>query len=148
MKFNNSDYTPTIRKPQIFSDLPTGIYTVRITDERSKPTKKGDGEYLELTFQIMSGPHAGRLIFDRLNLRNPSDKAMEIAKSNLAAIFKAIGVTPSDSSELLGKSLRIETFNQSFEGKNYPKVKAYSALAKDDEHIKSNTSEFIDDLPF
>lgn len=148
MIFKSTDYTPTIRKTPVFSDLPQGIYAVRIIDERTKTTKKGDGEYLELTFEIMNGPHAGRLIYDRLNLKNPNDKAMEIARLNLAAIFKAIGIIPSDSSELLRKSLRIETFNQSFEGKNYPKVKSYSPLAKDDEQIKGDTSEFIDDLPF
>jgi hypothetical protein len=78
---------------QDFSPLPSGEYPVMITDSDVKPTKRGDGSYLELTLQVIDGPMKGRLAWARLNIDNPSAKAVEIANRELKSICEAIGIT-------------------------------------------------------
>ena len=76
---------------QDFSPLPSGEYPVMIIDSDIKPTKRGDGSYLELTMQVIDGPMKGRLAWARLNIDNPSAKAVEIANRELKSICEAIG---------------------------------------------------------
>ncbi len=94
---------------QGFDVLPAGEYEACIVASTMKPTKDGNGKYLELELQILNGPFQNRKVFDRLNLVNSSAKAVEIAKGTLSAICRAVGVlTPQDSSELHNKPLRIK----------------------------------------
>ena len=68
-----------------------------------KPTKKGDGEYLELKMEVLEGSYKGRWLFDRLNLRNPNKTAVEISERTLVALGKACGIQSlTDSSQLRG----------------------------------------------
>ncbi|MBI2930976.1 MAG: DUF669 domain-containing protein [Planctomycetes bacterium] len=84
-----------------FEPIPAGKYLAVITDSEMKPTKSGNGHYLELTFQIIDGPHKNRLLWSRLNLDNPSEQAVQIAQGELSAICRAVGVMqPKDSLEL------------------------------------------------
>lgn len=91
---------------EAFSVLPAGDYPVIITESKMKATKDGTGQYLELKMQVLSGSHQNRIVFDRLNLQNKSEKAMQIAKGTLSAICRAVGImTPQDSSQLHNKPL-------------------------------------------
>lgn len=84
-----------------FDPLPAGEYLCVITHSEEKPTKSGNGSYLELQFEVIDGPHQGRKLWDRLNLNNPSDVAVKIAQATLSAICRAVGVErPQDSCEL------------------------------------------------
>lgn len=84
-----------------YEALPAGKYAAEITNSRMKPTRRGDGHYLELTFRVLEGQYKGRLLWSRLNLDNPSPQAVEIARGELSAICGAVGVMqPRDSSEL------------------------------------------------
>ena len=95
--FDANDVDPATE----FEPLPQGKYLVVIIDSEMKPTKSGSGHYLELTFQVVNGPYANRLLWSRLNLDNPSMQAVEIARGELSAICRAVGVmTPRDSVEL------------------------------------------------
>ena len=77
-------------------------------ESEMKPTKAGTGQYLQLTFQILEGDFKGRLLWARLNLQNPSDMAMKIAKAELSAICRAVNVmAPKDSLELHNLPLTI-----------------------------------------
>lgn len=148
MLFNKTDFKKT-DGPQkaVFKDLPPGLYTVRINGEETKPTKAGTGEYLQLTFEICDGPHTGTKIFDRLNLRNPSARAVEIAQATLQAICEATGLAEiNGSADLLGKTLRIATLNETYNEKVYPRVRSYSAIPAGEKG--SPGDEFVDDLPF
>lgn len=89
--------------------VPAGWYTVIITDSEMRPTKAGDGEYLQLTMQVVEGEYQGRLIWDRLNLVNPNQTAVELAQRALASICRAVGVmTPTDSSELHDRPFEVK----------------------------------------
>lgn len=84
-----------------FDPLPAGKYLAMITDSEVKPTKSGGGSYLQLTFQIVDGPFKGRFLWARLNLDNANATAVQIARAELSAICRAVGVmTPRDSVEL------------------------------------------------
>jgi uncharacterized protein DUF669 len=95
--FNAHDVDPIFG----FEAIPAGDYLAAITRSEMKATKAGTGAYLELTFQILEGEHQGRLVWSKLNLDNPNAQAVQIARAELSAICRAVGVmTPQDSSEL------------------------------------------------
>lgn len=102
MAFLGQQYGPVTEEPQNeFDPIPSGEYRAMIVDSDMKPTKKGDGQYLELTYQILDGPFAGRHVWTRLNLENPNAKAVEIAQRDLQKIQYACGgIAVSDSAQL------------------------------------------------
>lgn len=74
-------------KPNVALEaIPTGLYPVMITKSEEKPTKAGNGSYIEFEMTVQGGEFAGRKVFDRLNTNNPNPKAVEIAYSTLSAI--------------------------------------------------------------
>jgi predicted DNA-binding antitoxin AbrB/MazE fold protein len=88
-------------EPTSFEPIPAGKYLAAIIDSETKLTKAGTGSYLALTFEILETPYKGRQVFARLNLENPSPKAVQIAQGELSAICRAVGVLkPKDSLEL------------------------------------------------
>lgn len=91
-----------------FDPIPAGKYLAVITESEQKPTKAGTGHYLQLTFQIQEGAYKGRILWGRLNLDNPNATAVQIARAELSAICRAVGVTaPNDSVELHNLPLMI-----------------------------------------
>jgi len=84
-----------------FEPIPGGKYPAVITESEQKSNKAGTGSYLNLTFQIIDGPYKNRLLWARLNLDNPNGTAVQIARAELSAICRAVGVlAPNDSVEL------------------------------------------------
>ena len=91
----------TVDPQQTFDAIPAGKYVAAITDSEMKPTKAGTGSYLELVFEILEGEYRGRKLWARLNLDNPNEMTVQIAKGELSAICRAAGVmTPKDSQDL------------------------------------------------
>lgn len=88
--------------------LPAGWYQAMITHTEFKPTKDNTGKRLNLTWEVVDGPHKGRKIFTGLNLVNKNAKAEEIARKELNTICAAMGFakghTLRDSNELCGGS--------------------------------------------
>ena len=75
-----------------FAPIPEGDYEVVIVKSTNKPTKTGNGSYLELQCQVVAGEYAKRVLWARLNLKNPSSAAVEMAKRELSSICHATGV--------------------------------------------------------
>jgi hypothetical protein len=99
----------TVEPMDSFEPIPAGKYLVAIIASEMKPTKAGTGSYLELQFQVLEGEYKGRLLWSRLNLDNPNELAVKIARSELAAICQAVGVlTPNDSQELHDLPLQVK----------------------------------------
>jgi hypothetical protein len=95
--FDASQVEPTTT----FDPIPAGKYLAMITASEMKPNKAGTGSYLELVFTILEGEHKGRQLWARLNLDNPNELAVKIARAELSAVCRAVGVlTPRDSTEL------------------------------------------------
>lgn len=82
-----------------FDPIPAGWYPAIINSSEMKPTKDGYGEYLALTFQIVEGQYTNRLVFARLNLKNANEKAVQIARQDLAGICRATGIMQPSSSQ-------------------------------------------------
>ena len=95
--FNAEEVEPS----SSFDPIPAGWYTAIISASELKATRDGYGEYLSLTLQIIDGQYENRLVFARLNLKNANDKAVDIARKDLAAICRAVGVMSPQASEEL-----------------------------------------------
>ena len=97
INFNANEVEPTAG----FEPLPAGDYVAAIVQSEMKATKAGDGQYLQLNWQVLEGEYKNRIVFDRLNLHNRNETAVKIAQGTLSAICRAVGVmTPQDSSQL------------------------------------------------
>jgi len=95
--FNANDVEPNTA----FESLPAGKYLAAITASEMKPTKKGDGSYLQLEFSVLEGDCQGRKVWDRLCINHPNAQTVSISRGNLSAVCRAIGVMqPKDSVEL------------------------------------------------
>lgn len=112
--------------------LPRGRYTAMITASEEKQTKSGNGAYLQLEFTVLDdGPHQNRKVWARLNLDNPNQTAVEIARRELAAIYQALGITSAaDSSELHDKPLQIEVAVEVKDGNENNRIKAYMSVGQ------------------
>ena len=113
-----------------FEPLPAGKYEAVITESEMKPTKSGTGHYLQLTFQVIEGEFKNRFLWARLNLDNPNATAVQIARSELSAICRAIGVmAPSDSTELhnLPLAISVKCKKRDDTGELTNEIKGYSA---------------------
>jgi cell pole-organizing protein PopZ len=103
--FNSADHGDM----QNFSALPTNDYVSVITESKMKAAKKdvgGSHLYLELTHEVLQGKHKGQKFWNRLNLKNPSQQAVNIANETLATICRAVGIAAcQDSQALHGKPM-------------------------------------------
>jgi hypothetical protein len=103
--FNANEIEPTGN----FDPIPLGEYLMVISASEMKPTKNGEGQYLQLTYDVVEGEYSGRKVFDRLNLVNKNEQAQEIAQRSLSAICRCVGVLhPKNSEELHDKPLVVK----------------------------------------
>jgi len=127
--FNANDVEPTTA----FEPLPAGKYLAAITASEMKPTKKGDGSYLQLEFTVHDGAYQGRKVWDRLCINHPNDLTQKIARGNLSAICRAVGVMqPRDSVELhnLPLVITVKCKKRQDNGEITNEIKGYDAKAK------------------
>lgn len=97
LNFNANEVEPS----KGIDPIPAGKYNAVIIESEMKSTKNGNGQYLELMFEVIDGEYKGRKVWSRLNLDNPNAQAVQIARSDLSAICRAVNVIqPRDSVEL------------------------------------------------
>ena len=102
--FNANEVEPS----SSFDPIPAGKYVAAITKSETKETKNGSGSYLELTFTILDGEYRNRLAWARLCLDHPNAQTVKIARGQLSAVCRAVGVLqPRDSVELHNIPLEI-----------------------------------------
>lgn len=133
------------------TELSPGRYICELVGEVTKPTKKGDGEYLELTWQVHQPRHgAGAKIIDRLNLKNPTAKAVQIANETLTSICNAGQIArPKTSAELIGVFVEILVENEEYNGKAYSRAKSYNVPPAESRNKSTATQgELLDNMPF
>ena len=157
LDFNTAE---TAAKNMDFDPLPPGRYKAQVTNSEVVPTKAGTGELLKLTFEILEGAHAGRLVFDQLNIANQSEKAEQIGRGMLSALCQACGKNGmvSDSIELHEIPIQIKLGIDSSPGYE-PRNKVKGFYAADyvgrkapEKAEKAEKTEAVDaesdDLPF
>jgi hypothetical protein len=94
-----------------------------------KANKAGTGQYLQLTFEILEGSCKGRRLWARLNLDNPNAMAVQIARAELSAICRAVGVlAPNDSVDLhnLPLVINVKCRKRDDTGEITNEIKAYA----------------------
>jgi hypothetical protein len=112
-----------------FDPIPAGKYLAVITDSETKANKAGTGQYLQLTFQVLDGPHKNRKLWARLNIDHPNAQAVQIARAELSAICRAVGVlAPNDSVELhdLPLVISVKCVKRNDTGELTNEIKGYS----------------------
>ena len=134
-----------------FAALPDGEYPCIISESEMKETNAKTGKYLQLRLDIISGPYKNRVIFDRLNLQNPNDKAVEIAKKQLASLCRATGrLKIKDSSELhnipVMARLKFKKGNGEWDDSN--DVKKYLPFTEQAQQSKPFAASNTDDVPW
>lgn len=113
--FGNAEgFDPMSVNPQDdYPVIPPGDYPIEIRGAEMKVTKSGAGKFLELSCIVLAQPTGsvrsntsqvvGFKLFDRLNLENPSQVAVEIAQRSLAALGRSLGIQRmKDSQQLIG----------------------------------------------
>lgn len=97
--------------------IPAGWYNAMIDESEIKPTKNGEGSYLQIRFTILDGQYAKRKVYTCLNINNKNASAQEIAYRQLSAIAHAIGdLQIQDSQQLHGKPMKIRVTFQAATG--------------------------------
>jgi hypothetical protein len=126
--FNANNVTPSAS----FEPIPAAKYNAVIEATEIKPTSKGDGKRLNLTFSVIGGEFNNRKIFEGLNIENPNSEAQRISLENLSAICHAINVMDlRDTEQLHGKPLvikvAIKAASGDYEARNV--IKGYEAAS-------------------
>lgn len=87
-----------------FEPVPAGDYNVVVDRAEMVDTKAG-GKGIKLTYQIIDGDYANRLVFDFINYEHPTSQvAQDIGRSDLKDLCYATGeLKLSDLSQLLHK---------------------------------------------
>ncbi len=107
-------YNPEQHKPrETFVPSPAGWYAMQAIKTEVKRTRDQRGQYLEIIWEMLEDRHPdrkGRRAWTRLNLWNPSTKAVEISQNELHEICKAIGQREgfTDSDVILRRPLLVK----------------------------------------
>ena len=81
--------------------IPPAKYVMQIVKSERKPTRGGDGEFIQLELDILDGEFKGRKVWDMLNKWNPNPQTVKIADETLSAICHATGVLDLSDTEQL-----------------------------------------------
>ena len=91
-----------------FAPIPEGTYRVLVASAEEKPTASGNGQGLNVQYEVVEGTHKGRKLFHWINLRNPNKMAEEIGHKELARLCLATNVPqPRSCAEFCGKLIQV-----------------------------------------
>lgn len=91
--------------------IPKGDYDVIFDSCEIKPTSSGNGGFIECRYKVMAGEHKDALLFDRLNLWNPNEQAVNIARAQLSALCHVTGVfVLSDGANTMNQQMKNKPF--------------------------------------
>jgi len=131
MALLGQEYVVSEFKETSFDPVPAGWYTARITDTKLKKTKAGNGEYLEVKFDITGPSYEGRCVWGRFNLKNPNPQAEQIGQQQFMDCARSIGLDRvTDSDQMLGGGLQIKVSVKPADGQydESNDVKGFKAL--------------------
>lgn len=112
-----------------FGAIPAGDYVAIAIGSGMKPTKNGQGQFLEVVFEVLDGQYKGRKLWARLNLVNANETAVKIARGEWGQICRAVGLAnPADSSEVHNKPLIINVEVVPGQKREQNEIKKYHAL--------------------
>lgn len=124
---------PNVFRPSEVTDtselLPDGEYVMQVTKSSIKDTKAGTGKYISFVFTVLEPEeHAGRMVFNNMNIVNPNPVAVKIAQEELKALTEACGIEElEDTAELHAIPFRAQVITEAGKNgyKDSNKVKKY-----------------------
>lgn len=98
--------------------VPDGNYNVRITkiDEKKK-SEEIFGIYVK--FKVMDGMQKDKQFGEYYSLKHPNPIAVEIGAKKLHSLYSAIGDVPSETDEMLGKTLTVAVASKETDNPKY-----------------------------
>ena len=129
----------TIKKSELpedertgFEPIPEGTYPSQITGAELKTTAKG-GQMIKVEYTILGDKFQGRKIWGGINIKNDSETAERIGRSQLNQLMTSLGLNElEDTDELVGKEVSIKVKIKPAEGQYSAsnEVKGWSAGEK------------------
>ena len=121
--------TEKIDTTSTFEVLPIGTYIVVITLAEKVPTKKGDGELMNLRMQVVDGPFKDRVLFHGFNVKNPNQQCVEISKKGIATMLAAIKTpNPQKFYDMYEKPFQVVVKHESYNGEPKARVKRFEPV--------------------
>ena len=136
-----------------FTLLPDGEYIAQIISTEKKQTRSGE-DYLQISWQIIDGPHTRRQLFDSLYIYSPEKvKQLEFHRQRLFFITRACGLERiSDTSELHHKPCRLTVRHDEYNGRTRNVISKYQPVTRITETqpqaAQQKADTFDGDLPF
>jgi hypothetical protein len=78
---------------QPFEPLPPGKYRAEIFTAECGRTNNGRGVRVSLTWQVIDGPHAERMVFQHILIEHDSEKAQKIGRGMFKDVCACCGIT-------------------------------------------------------
>jgi hypothetical protein len=131
--FDANDVPPTTSSARTFDLLPEGPYEVIAIESEMRQARNGNGTYLEVEFEIVSGEHRGRRLWDRFMMEHVNPKAVGMGRLKLASLCRAVGIdAPGDSCELHYEPVTAQVVQEIRKdtGETVNRVKGYEAVSK------------------
>jgi hypothetical protein len=121
-----------------YDPLPEGEYTLKAVEAVEKVTKAGNGNYINVKFEVVKGEFAGRLLWNIFNINNPSETAQRIGRQQAVAWATACGKPDCDDTDkLLDKSFKaavsIQPAKDGYAASNRIKAFLFDSSASADE---------------
>lgn len=86
-----------------YDPIPDGEYKAMVKAVVEKPTRAG-GAGLSVRLDILGPTHAGRCVFQWVNIQHPKREVVDIGKRELSALCRAVGVLrPRGPGDLVGR---------------------------------------------
>ena len=125
-----------------YKEIPPGsVLRVIVNSIEDRSNLAGTGKNLKPEFEVIEGEYKGRKIWENYAYENPNEKAVKIAWRQILALSIAIfgDDKPRPLDQFEGKTLRVETKNETYNGKVSTKITKYFP-----DHVTTN----LDNLPF
>ena len=112
-----------------FELIPPGWYAAHLVDSYTRAAKSGEGEYINMTFELLNAPYANRKVWEMLNLWHSNPTTVQIANQQRIEIITAMGrPNATTTEELYGIPVMIKlTIREDRTGKYEPQnaIKGY-----------------------
>ncbi|MCK9326868.1 MAG: DUF669 domain-containing protein [Bacteroidales bacterium] len=122
MAFSFAEYNNErefIQAEEEFTILPDGVYQLMLESAEWKNTNRGDGKYLALKWVVLAPEEFnGAIVFDNLNLDNPHEKAVVVAKRRLKSIEDYSGREFFSEDDMPGSVVNAKIVQEEFKGRD------------------------------
>ena len=119
-----------VQENRDFSPIPEGDYLVEIKTAEIKATKSGTGKYINVRMDVIEGKYTKRVLFSIINIKNDSDVAERIGRSQLGEIMRCNNIaTLQDTDQLIGATMMVRVVIGEYKGEAKNEIKGYRSAS-------------------